>query len=44
VNDLASVNVDAGTVRRASANEEGVETLELQRPYPHPYPYQYPYP
>ena len=30
VNDLASVNVDAGTVRRASAQEDGVETIELQ--------------
>ena len=30
VNDLASVNVDAGTLRRASTHEDGVETIELQ--------------
>ena len=30
VNDLASVNVDAGTLRRASATEDGVTTIELQ--------------
>ena len=29
VNDLASVNVDAGTLRRASSEEDGVETIEL---------------
>ena len=30
VNDLASVNVDAATLRRRSVDEDGVATIELQ--------------
>ena len=29
VNDLASINVDAATIRRSTTDEEGVETIEL---------------